>query len=148
RDDAWLRTSKSLTSLNDKQPADFWKQADANRKKFDAWAAGVAKMVPAKQVEAVAAKLRETNRSFVEQVNPTVANDIVVAVQITTDNLTDISPVRAFPGLERLDCYGSGNNLGQLWDLGPLQGLKLNSLQCHNNKIADLSPLAGMPLTI
>jgi hypothetical protein len=59
--------------------------------------------------------------------------------------VADISPVRAFVGLQGLGCaHGSGG--GKLSDLSPLEGMSLTILICSSNQFSDLSPLRGMPL--
>ena len=47
-----------------------------------------------------------------------------------TDNVTEISPVRALVGLKLLTCVGSGTGLGKLADLSPLKGMPLKRLSC------------------
>ena len=86
-----------------------------------------------------------------------------------TDNVTDISPVRALVGLKKLRCYGSITGQGQavrlvaaernaaddpclaaytqVRDLSPLRGMKLTYLTIEGTQVSDLSPLEGMSLT-
>src|SRR5262249_45388945 len=61
-----------------------------------------------KQVEAVVKKLKELNKGFDGTVTYKIENGIVREFQFVTDKVTDISPVRAFPGLKILGCRGSG----------------------------------------
>src|SRR5207244_2881676 len=63
-----------------------------------------------------------------------------------TDQVTDISPVRALEGLQSLDCGGSGSRKGRLSDLSPLRGLRLQRLKCNETQVSDLEPLRGMPI--
>ena len=47
------------------------------------------------QVAAVAQKLQELNPEFDGKVTPTIFKGVVVGLEFCTDNVTDISPVRA-----------------------------------------------------
>ncbi|HEX3726536.1 MAG TPA: hypothetical protein VHV08_09855 [Pirellulales bacterium] len=67
-------------------------------------------------------------------------------LDLLTDNVTDISPVRAVVDLQALLCTGRDCN-GKLADLSPLAGMKLETLYCGGNRVSDLSPLGGMPLS-
>lgn len=61
----------------------------------------------------------ELNPEFDGKVTPTISNDVVIDLQFFTENVTDISPVRALKGLKSLNC---GNHLrvpGALSDLSP-----------------------------
>ena len=81
--------------------------------------------------------------------SPRIIKGVVVEIWFFTDNVTDISPVIALPGLQSLACRGSDIGKGKLSDLSPLQGksLTLQSLYCAKNQISDLSPLRGLSLT-
>ncbi len=117
------------------------------RKVDDAWLKQVAAMPAGKQVEAVAAKLKELNPGFDGKVTPKVEGDVVKELVFVTDKVTDISPVRALIGLKSLGCDGSGVGKGKFSDLSPLKGMALTLLNCNNTQVADLSPLKGTPLT-
>lgn len=125
-------TTRPITTLND--PA------------FQKWMKDVGSMPPEKQVEAVARKLQDLNPGFDGQVTPTVEFLDVTELQVLTDNVSDISPVRALVNLKSLDCRPA-TIPGKLSDLSPLKAMKLTRLICKSNQIADLSPLEGMPLT-
>ena len=110
------------------------------------------------QVEAVAKRLQELNPGFDGQVTPTFENGVVVGLRFCTDNVTDISPVRSLVSLEQLHCDGSGGfrksrpgsrwiGSGKLADLSPLKGMPLTQLDCHQTQVSELTPLSGMPLT-
>jgi hypothetical protein len=114
----------------------------------DAWLKKVAAMPAEKQVEAVAAKLKELNPGFDGEVTPKIEGGVVTELQFLVDNVTDISPVRALAGLKSLLCYGSEDGKGKLADLSPLKDMKLKVLGCNNTSVADLSPLKDMELTI
>jgi len=127
-------TTKPVTTLND--PA------------FQKWMKEVAAMPAEKQAEAVARKLQELNPGFDGKVTPTIDFLDVTELAFVTDNVTDVSPVRALPKLKTLNCNGSSPaGTGQLADLSPLTGMQLTSLTCYHNQVSDLSPLEGMRLT-
>jgi hypothetical protein len=54
--------------------------------------------------------------------------------------ITDLFPLRGLP-LELLNLTGT-----PVYDITPLQGMKLNTLRLERTRVRDLSPLAGMPL--
>ena len=121
---------------------------------FQAWMKGVQTLPAEKQVEAVSKKLVELNPGFDGRINgwdnqgtPKIENGVVTVLGIVTDNVTDISPVRALAGLRTLNCSGSSDGKRKLSDLSPLQGMKLATLYCGYTNASDLSPLRGMPLT-
>ncbi|MDB5338086.1 MAG: stkP 3 [Planctomycetaceae bacterium] len=120
---------------------------------FDKWVRDVAAMPVDKQVEAVNRKLVELNPAFNGKVSdgsgtgpPQIENGVVIGYGFLTDNVTDLSPVRALVGLQVLFCNGSNFNRGQLSDLSPLEGMKLVNLACYFNPVSDLSPLRQLPL--
>jgi Leucine-rich repeat (LRR) protein len=112
----------------------------------DAWIKEVGGMTSEKQVAAVEAKLKELNPGFHGPVTPVIEADLVTGLSFSTNQVADISPLRALTQLQRLDCLGGGEGWGKLTDLRPLKGLPLRHLNCVNNSIADLAPLQGMPL--
>ena len=149
RDAEILRSIKTLETINGKPAAEFWKAVDAAAKPpvEDAWVKQVAALPADKQVEAVAAKLKERNPGFDGKVTPTIENGVVVGLEFASDEVTDISPVRALAGLRTLKCDGSGEGTGWLADLSPLKDMKLTTLDCCHTKVSDLSPLKDMKLT-
>jgi serine/threonine protein kinase/Leucine-rich repeat (LRR) protein len=152
RDAEILRSIKTLEKINGKPAAQFWEEVDAaapppSATVDDAWLKSVARLSPGEQVRAVAQKLRDLNPGFDGNVTPTVQGGAVTGLKFVTDQVTDLSPVRALTGLRTLECPGSGAGKGQLVALSPLKGMKLTSLRCSETQVADLSPLQGMPLT-
>jgi serine/threonine protein kinase/Leucine-rich repeat (LRR) protein len=113
---------------------------------FLEWQKEVAAMPAEEQVKAVVKKLKELNFGFDGRVTPKIEGGVVTEVEFVTDNLTDISPVRALTGLKKLVCHGSGQGKGILSDLSPLKGIPLTRMDCGWTKVSDLSPLEGMPL--
>jgi len=110
------------------------------------WERSVAQLPAEQQVKAVVRRLKELNPAFDGTVTPTIENGVVTGLKLLTDNVTNISPVRAFRNLEALDCRGTPDCAGKLADLAPLRGLSLNFLHVEDNPVSDLSPLRGMPL--
>jgi Leucine-rich repeat (LRR) protein len=104
-------------------------------------------MLAEKQVEAVANKLRELNPDFDGKVHPKIDNGVVTEFSFSTDDVTDISPVRALTGLRALTCFSSATGKGKLSDLSPLTGMPLTKLALVGINVSDLSPLKGIPLT-
>jgi formylglycine-generating enzyme required for sulfatase activity/serine/threonine protein kinase len=121
---------------------------------FDRWAKDVAVMPAQQQIEAVSKKLMELNPGFNGLVEnhdwneaPGIVNGVVTEIGFCSDNVCDISPVRALVGLKALNCSGSDDGKGILSDLSPLAGMTLTELGCNDCKVSNLSPLKGMPLT-
>ncbi len=148
RDTEILRPIKTLETINRKPAVEFWKEADAELAAFSAWLKQVAAMPAAQQVETVAAKLKERNPGFDGQVTPVIENGVVAILSFWTDNVTDLTPVRALTGLRKLHCGGSASGKGQLADMSSLKDMKLTELQFENTQVSDLSPLKDMKLTV
>jgi hypothetical protein len=153
RDAEMLRSMKGLFSINEKPVAEFWKEADAKQAAFDAWCEQVAAMPAEKQVDAVAAKLKELNPRFDGRMlglvgigPPVIEGGVVTGLRFCSDNVADIAPVRALKGLKALAVDATNVGKSNL-DLYPLAGTKLTLLQCIHADVADLSPLKGLPLT-
>jgi len=150
RDTKILRSINTLETINRKPAAEFWKEVDQKQAEFETWINEVAAMTAEQQVEAVARKLRDLNPLFDGTVTSRIESNAVTELRLLSDNVTDISPVRALAQLRTLDCSGSfvpQNGMGKIKDLSPLTGMKLSTLIFHNTQMADLSPLLGMPLT-
>jgi hypothetical protein len=119
---------------------------------FQQWMTAVAPLPAEKQVDAVVKKLQELNPGFDGKVTgdngqgtPQIDNGVVTGIGFSTENVTDISPVRAFQRLRTLSCGGPAKSM--LSDLSPLKGMPLVLLGCDWTPVSDLSPLKGMPLT-
>ena len=112
-----------------------------------AWERVVAALSAAEQVRAVAARLKELNPNFDSAVVPTIEYGVVRELTFNTDDVTDISPLRALTRLRSLKCSGFGDRNSPLTDLSPLSGLPLRTLVLAKGELFDLSPLKGMPLT-
>jgi len=137
---------KEIASLDSDHPA----LANKSRKDSgpDRWIKAVAALPAEKQVEAVVKKLQQLNSDFDGSVTQKIEGGVVTEFTLATDNVTDISPVRALAGLKNLKCAGSGPGKGILSDLSPLKGMPLTFLDCGWTKVSDLSPLQGMHLTV
>jgi serine/threonine protein kinase/Leucine-rich repeat (LRR) protein len=113
----------------------------------DAWIKQVRTLPADKQVEAVAAKLKEFNPGFDGKMMPWIEDGDVVGA--SADKAADISPVRALVSLRKFSCTGTSNQQrAPLHDLSPLKDLKLTELYSGNNQVSDLSALKGMKLRI
>src|SRR5262249_36715422 len=99
------------------------------------WERTVAGMAAEQQVKAVVRRLKELNPAFDGTVTPTFENGVVTKLQLLTDDVDDISPVRALQGLESLDCAGTQPRKGKLSNLTPLRGLRLKALNCHSTQV-------------
>jgi serine/threonine protein kinase len=111
----------------------------------EAWVRRVANMPPDEQIKAVIDRLCELNPDYKADVRSRKEGGFVVEWHMSTENVADISALRALTGLQRLTCAGARVNR-PLSSLAPLQGLKLKFLDCSFTDVADLSPLVGMPL--
>jgi serine/threonine protein kinase len=116
-----------------------------NTPAFQQWIKDVAALPAEKQVDAVAKKLQELNPGFDGKELHSIDGGAVTELRFASDNVADISPVRALAHLRVLACSGSWDKR-KLEDLSPLRGLKLTFLNCSFSLVSDLSPLAGMPL--
>jgi Leucine-rich repeat (LRR) protein len=143
------------------------KEADPNQAApvlDDAWHKQVASLPPAKQVEAVAAKLKELNPGWAGNLALTKVEGGMVREIAISAPVKDISSLRALTGLRTLnfDSWGDQSDLAplkgmpltvllvhstQVSDLSPLKDMPLTDLNCHSTRVSDLTPLKGMPLT-
>src|SRR5262249_23172302 len=112
------------------------------------WERTVTGLPAAEQVQAVVRRLKELNPAFDGTVTPTVENGVGTKLQFLTNEVDDISPVRALQSLEAVRCAGALPRKGKLPALTPLRGLRLKTLECTRTQVADLGPLREMPLTI
>ena len=166
-----LREMKSLTNLNSIAPLEFWEKYDGGRfgspispnrpvtdfeaPEFQQWVGRVAELPAEKQLEEVSKKLMELNPGFDGKLSsfqddsrpPDIERGVVVTLKLITNQVTDISPLRALRGLKRLSCNGVGEP-GVLSDLSPLRGMGLSQLFCNGTMIRDLTGLEGMPLEV
>jgi Leucine-rich repeat (LRR) protein len=148
RDSEVLRSLRMLKTINGKPAAETWKELVDEQKSLDQWVRKSSVQPAHVLVGLVEKKLRQRNPGFKGWPKPPVIrNGAVVEVHLTGNVITDLSPLRAFPRLEKLDCHGSGAGKGRLASLQPLRGLRLTALDCAETRVSDLAPLRDMPLT-
>lgn len=111
------------------------------------WRKRVGNLPVEQQVEAVVKKLQELNPGFDGNTTHKIEDGVVTELKFLTNDVTDISPIRALGGLMTLNCSGEHPSQGKLSDLSPLQGMMLTSLVVTETPVTDLSPLKGMPVT-
>ena len=137
-----------METINKKPAAEFWKEVEEKRSAFEMWTKQVAGMPAEKQVKAVVKRLQDLNPGFDGKETHKIDGGVVTELKFATDDITDISPVRALHQLKRLSCDPSRfDKKTSLSDLSPLKGMLLSHLSCFNNLVSDLSPLEGMSLT-
>jgi hypothetical protein len=123
---------------------------------FQRWMKDVAAMPAEKQVEAVSKKLMELNpgfdgklsKSWFESSPPVVQDGNVVELQVCTDKVADLSPIRALSELRQLNCSQTqkAEKTGRRLDLSPLNGMRIRALACVVENL-DLSTVKGLPLS-
>jgi hypothetical protein len=124
---------------SDEAPAKTW-----NTPAFQQWVKATQALPAEQQIEAVSKKLMELNPGFNGKLKgkrgsatPQIENGMVAELYLISDNVADISPLRAFVGLQALVCNGKS----KLSDLSPLEGLPLTNLDCHGTQVSDVSLL-------
>ncbi|MDB5341044.1 MAG: hypothetical protein JWN70_6663 [Planctomycetaceae bacterium] len=154
-----LRSIKTLRSINEKPAAEFFKAVESFQAKakmplafedpkFDQWVKAVSTLDLKEQAKAVAKKLQDLNPEFDGEVKHVIENGTVTSLSFITDDVTDISPVRALVGLKSLDCSIQKNDSQTgLGNIAPLKGMHLAELHINHTHVSDLSPLKGMALT-
>jgi serine/threonine protein kinase len=125
--------------------------ADYSSPPAQQWLNDVAAMPAEKQVEAVSKKLVELNPGFDGKVtnwdgqgSPTIENGVVTQIEILTDNVADISPVRVLAGLRVLLCKGSSQGKGKLSDLAPIKDIPLKHIYLDFNAERDTELLRSI----
>lgn len=113
----------------------------------DPFAARIAALKPDERAEAVMQRVKELNPGFDGSYRSRVAEGEVRSLRFFTDDVTDISPLKAVPYLWDITATPLRNPQGKLKDIGPLAGhWELFSVELAYNPIDDLTPLAGKPL--
>ena len=107
-----------------------------------AWERSVADLPDDEKEKAVIARLRALNPGWIGPVEDS-RRKYQLDLYICGPELHDISPVRAMPGLRRLNVDAANFS-----DISPLHGMKLTRLALHNTVVSDLSPLHGMDLRL
>lgn len=90
----------------------------------------IAALPAAEQVEEVRKEQMRRNPGFDGEMDTKVEDGVVTEFRITTDQVTDIAPIRVFDALRVLKCCGTwtGSPKGLLEDLTPLARMKLANL--------------------
>jgi Leucine-rich repeat (LRR) protein len=96
----------------------------------------------------IKAELMKRNPGFDGKVHHGLDGGVVIHLDFVTDNVADISPVRALTGLLILGCNGSNPGKGKRSDLTPLTGTKLVNVNCGSSLVSDLTPLKDLKLTL
>ncbi|MBL8829321.1 MAG: SUMF1/EgtB/PvdO family nonheme iron enzyme [Planctomycetaceae bacterium] len=116
---------------------------------FQSWLKATQALPADKQLTEVSKKLMELNPGFdgkltdaIGTQSPGIDAEGVAAVGITSDEVANLSPLRALRTLRYLACNGNKFGKGKLADLLPLEGLPLQHFTSHTSAIADLSTLA------
>lgn len=111
-----------------------------------AWITSVAQMKPDDQGQEVARMLRVLNPGYNGNPVYTLSGNKIYTLSLSVDQITNLGPLRALTGVERLSLTATSPESSKLQDLTPLKGMKLDVFKCNNLPITDLSPLEGMPL--
>jgi hypothetical protein len=111
----------------------------------DEWLRSVAAMKAADQAKVVRDKMVALNPGFGCDLQQDDSG-AVVAMNIRSRQVTNLSPLRALTHLRSLRCGGTYQEHSKINDLRPLSGLKLTELDCSYTQVKDLQPLQGMPL--
>jgi serine/threonine protein kinase/formylglycine-generating enzyme required for sulfatase activity/tetratricopeptide (TPR) repeat protein len=82
------------------------------------------------QVKQVRAELKKLNAGFDGSAVSTSNYGVVTQFDLVTDQVTDISPVRALTQLKEMTIRGSAPGKSKLPDLSPLRGLPLKEIVC------------------
>ncbi|MBY0230906.1 MAG: protein kinase [Gemmataceae bacterium] len=115
----------------------------------DEWGKKVGALPSAEEkANAVMTRLKELNKDWDgRQHRFEQAGNEVVGLFFPNETVTDLSPLRALPHLAHLECPGpTYKRRSKLADLSPLQGLPLKHLNLQHSDVADLRPLRRMPL--
>jgi serine/threonine protein kinase/Leucine-rich repeat (LRR) protein len=118
----------------------------SNRGVSDEWVQDVQKRPAEKQVEAVAAKLKELNPDFDGKMDPVIQDGKVLKLTLRTDVVTNLSPLRALRDLYWLSYRGSAPRAAKFTDLTSLRGTSISHLDLLGTQVADLTPLRGLPI--
>ncbi len=138
-----VRSIKTLEIVNGQAPGKAFEPFD----EFAAWCKRVGAMAPDQQVKLIAEELKRLNPGFDGVLKSDIRDGAVVGLEMTSDDLADISPLRALPKLQGLGMTERVEGKRKLSDLRPLHGLGLTGMNITGTLVSDLSPLKGMPLT-
>ena len=125
-----------------------------NTPEFLQWQGEVSALGWQGQLDAVAKKLKEMNPGFDGRIEGSwLEGENVIHLTLSQDDLVDLSPVRVFTHLQRIHFDSGFGKLanddrgnGKLADLSPLRGLPLRSVEIYRAQVRDLNPLTRLPL--
>ncbi len=106
--------------------ADIGKEVCDKQPLFDPWLKQTGWVASGTTGQSCCSELKKRNLGFDGTIKPSIEDGVVTGLEFLTDEVTDISPVRALPGLKSLSCQGSAVGTvgtGKLSDLSPLEGL-------------------------
>ena len=117
----------------------FFTEADAQR---------IAALPAEQQVEEVRKELVRHNPSFDGKVEHKIEAGVVTELKLITDEIIDISPVRALQGLVSLKLSATPlpGKRGKLSDISPLRGLPLTHLDLGCTEVTNIEVVREMPL--
>ena len=102
----WKEPARTTPTVKGEEPSIVAKPPP-KPKSNDDWLEEVVALPAEEQVKAVAARLKERNPDFDGKVTHKVEDGVVTELTFLTDQVTDISPVRALTGLRTFRCDGS-----------------------------------------
>jgi Leucine-rich repeat (LRR) protein len=163
RDGAVVKSLWNLESINGDPVIAFWQKHDPTHGAYLQWISDTKKIPVEKQADSVERMMRLRNPGFTGPMHPRIENGIVVDFAVTDPTIVDLSPLRALPRLQLVECGGCTNftdlaTLGglplkylladgtRLSDLTPIRRMKLQRLSISGTRVADLAPLREMPL--
>jgi serine/threonine protein kinase/Leucine-rich repeat (LRR) protein len=148
---ALLRWFWALESINDRSALDYWMKHDDVHGRYLQWMEDTRQLPTPRRLEAVASMFKKRNPLFPGDLKPVLRNGTVVEVGFNTDQVEDVSPLRALPWAPRnciVRCNGGWKWKGKLADLSPLQQLPIGRLECREHGgLRDVTALRHMPLT-
>jgi hypothetical protein len=92
------------------------------------WVKRVQALKGLEQTNAVADELMRRNPWFDGKLKPKFLDGVAVSLELTTDEVFDVSPLRVLTGLKTLSLRGSAPGKSRLRDLSPLRDLPLEHL--------------------
>ncbi|MBI3828979.1 MAG: protein kinase [Planctomycetes bacterium] len=106
----------------------------------------ISALSPDEQIVRVMDKLKALNPGFDGKCENQAFAGKVTELKFDIAQVRDISPLRAFRGLTKLQMATEPPKRSPLADLSSLRGLPISYLQCDFANVTDLTPLQGMKL--
>ena len=148
RDGKLLRQELVNVSRDGRRVVRISRESQSSPDDAGAWERRVTALSPDEQVAVVVEKLKELNPGYDGYVRWTTKPGYVYTVDIVSDEIRDLSPVRVFSRLASLGILGTAPGKGKVKDLRPLRGLPLTFLMLANQQVSDLEPARGMPVNV